>query len=546
MKARLSYIFIGILLASLSLCTSCNVNDDVVTNSCGEGGEPMLVTFSLDVRSHKGTRAGDNYKWGDTYPSVVGEGAESYIDPSSILVFAYKNDGTFVAQLPILLNSTDDNGAMSILCTFPNSTPYRADEYYRFLVLANCISKNYTISYDVNGKPNIDNLMFSEPFNGAIPMWGVKSYRIPTVEPESNEFNIGSISMLRATAKVGVKLSDELKAEGYKIGGLKLNYANSIGYCAPNGWGSVSSTELLLHDAAFRPNKTAGLKTDINAVAVNVNDKDSYYIYVPETNNNDETFTSATGQPNDLSIAITLQKVGENGTVLEELEFPYENGIRFCNYDDEGLPTNEYFNIVRNHYYDYTITAVNVGLKMNLEVAEWVAEPVWNLEFTAPVHTKLLTEPKDDAPAPTSIPTLCYDNTNDTGEARAFVGYFKIESPKGAYWKPTLANASVADYDVRVYTTDGVNPEYDVLVTDDQIEVNGNSFYKIVVVAKNPNNIGNVIKLGLTYTATWNYETTPLLIINKGDNNGLYYPWDNSGYAADDNSDIHWISILQE
>ena len=71
-----------------------------------------------------------------------------------------------------------------------------------------------------------------------------------------------------------------------------------------------------------------------------------------------------------------------------------------------------------------------------------------------------------------------------------------------------------------------------------------NYFYKIVVVPKNPNLIDNVIKLGLTYTASWNPEANPLLIINKGENNGLYYPWETTGNDSD-NPDIHWISIKQ-
>ena len=112
-------------------------------------------------------------------------------------------------------------------------------------------------------------------------------------------------------------------------------------------------------------------------------------------------------------------------------------------------------------------------------------------------------------------------------------------------WRPTLANASTTDYEVRVYKTDGIDPEYNILVTDNAIPAESGYFYKIVVVPLNPNNEGNVVKLGLTYTADWNAEANPLLIINKGEGeNPYYYPWD--GSDKKDNPDIHWIPIRQE
>ena len=70
-------------------------------------------------------------------------------------------------------------------------------------------------------------------------------------------------------------------------------------------------------------------------------------------------------------------------------------------------------------------------------------------------------------------------------------------------------------------------------------------WFKIVVVAKNPNLVGKVVKLGLSYTASWNDENT-LLIINKGDNNEMFYPWnDNDSEDSKDDPDMHWISIKQ-
>ena len=524
MKVNLSYKILGIWLLFLPLFYSCSTAD--ATDMDITEKESMLVTFSLDVQSQSGSRATDDNTWGGNYPSIVGTDFENKIETSTLVVFAYKTDGTFVAELPILQTSTDNNGKVNFTCALPETIPYVKGESYRYMVIANCTNKNYGISY-TNGVPNLEKLTFATPFTVSIPMWGVKTYQFPATLPADHKLDLGDISLLRATAKVGVKLADALKEEGYAIKELKLNYANANGYSVPEQWQITASTELLEHDEVFRPNTTAGFITNVNATTMGV-ETGAYYIYVPETTN-DAT--------NHLSIAVTLTKDGE------DVEFPYENGIRFCNYAD-GQPSDDLYNIVRNHFYDYTITAVNVGLKMNLVVAEWEDEPIWDLDFTAPIHTKLMTAPDDEAAVPTEEPTMFYDNSDESGEAGAFVGYFKMESPEGISWRPTLANASATDYEVRVYRTDELTNVTEQ-IKDNEIKAEQDQFYKIVVVPLNAENEGNVIKLGLTYVGDWNIEPNPtLLIINKGDNKGLYYPW-NSSKDKDDDPDIHWVSIKQ-
>jgi hypothetical protein len=293
----------------------------------------------------------------------------------------------------------------------------------------------------------------------------------------------------------------------------------------------------LYHDKSFKPT-SGGDKIIRNVYPYGYDDNGGYYIYVPETKNNDTEFVKINDEdPTDLSLALSIEKVVA-GQVVKTYEFTYENGIKFCDYVD-GLPLGKPFDLLRNHFYDYVVTGLKTGLELELQVADWEDEPVWDLDFSAPIHSKLMTAPAADAAAPTEMPVVRYDNTDATGESGAFIGYFMMESPAGVTWRPTLADASTVDYEVRIYSTDGINPEYNVPVTEDAVEAEKNRFYKIVVVAKNPNNVGNVIKLGLTYTASWNAEANPLLVINKGDNSGFYYP--NAG-----KSDIHWISIKQQ
>lgn len=205
--------------------------------------------------------------------------------------------------------------------------------------------------------------------------------------------------------------------------------------------------------------------------------------------------------------------------------------------------------ILRNRDYQvHALVRADGQIDVNYVVAEW-DDVEWNLDFDAPVHTQLLTSADINATAPNSAPVVYFDNSDDTGEKGAFTGYFMMEGPLGVTWKPTLTNASADDYQVRVYTNIDKNgaahADYDILVTDANIEAEDNRFYKIVVVAKNQNNINKVVKLGITYAPIWNEEASPLLIINKGDGEGdCYYPWTATGNTKD-NPDMFWISIKQ-
>lgn len=537
MKVNLKYIVLCVLLLPL-FCACSSDSGDIVA----AGGDPVLVTFSLDVQSSS-TRA-DDHTWGDNtddnadnnYPEIIGNSLEDRIDLSSLLVMAYHSDFSFGAELPIIA-SNDNNGHVTFTCVLPKSMPYVANKECRIMVIANCTNKNYGLSYE-NNAPNLDDLMYSTPIQNTIPLWGLTTYTFPAQASAYRVFDLGTINMLRAAAKIGVKLSKELKQEGYSINEIKLNYANANGYSAPKDWHHADTkfTESLAHNQAFRPANST-LATGINTMARGT-ETDGYYIYVPETINGDQNYQPSAGDAtSELSLAVTVKK-GD-----DEYVFEYKDGIKFCQYNN-GKPTDEKFNIVRNHFYDYTITDVNMGLKLNLNVADWEAEDVWVLDFSAPVHSKLLTTASDNAPAPTAAPTVSYNSLNDEGGA--FVGYFKMESPAGVSWKPTLANASAGDYEVRVYADGETNPgTYEVPVMEPSIEASNGDFFKIVVVAKNPNRMDKVVKLGISYTASWNDDDNSLLVINKGDN-GLYYPWnDNNPDDDKDDPDAHWISIKQ-
>ena len=339
-----------------------------------------IVSFVLDVNDHDSTKS-DDHDWGDgnDYPESTGSGVENKIVLSTVKVLAYSEDGAFICDMPVLKCFDRKDGTYDFLCAFETKTKVTVGARYKFIVLANCTSQSYNFSYKQDGTPNLDALMFASPVQN-IPMWGTVTY---TMEGEEDgktlkeEQNVGNISMLRAVAKVGVKLSEELKGQGYRILELKLNYARSSGYSVPQGWDKKDNTLSLRHDEAFRPLEAEGtIAKDVNAATMGV-ETGAYYIYVPETMNEDSAFEPGSGEPDELSIAIKVGK-WENGECVETLEFPYANGIKLREYNG-GEPTGDTFNIVRNHFYDYTVTAINTSIELDLieyRTMPWIEKEV--------------------------------------------------------------------------------------------------------------------------------------------------------------------------
>lgn len=309
--------------------------------------------------------------------TVVGDSFENRINTSELIVLAYKG-AAFVDQMPVLKCTDNGDGTYDFLCAFNSSRGISVGDEYRFVVLANCIDPTYRFSYKEDGSPNLAALMFAAPVQ-QIPMWGVTTHVMQADEDGVTlleDQTVGNISVLRAMAKVGIKLSQELKNEGFRIKELKLNYARSSGYSVPAGWEQAESTLAVQMDGGFRAVESDGtLTTNINAATMGM-DTGAYYIYVPETANLDPSFTPADG-PGELSIAVAVEK-WEDGECVESLEFPYENGIKFRRYSD-GEPTDQTFNIVRNHFYDYTVTAINTSIELDLveyETLPWVEKEV--------------------------------------------------------------------------------------------------------------------------------------------------------------------------
>jgi len=335
------------------LLTSCVYDHDGL--DCMEEG-PVTVSFTMAMEQHTPATKADEYTWEDSYPASVGNEFENRIISSSVHVFVYDENG-FVDDVKILKWNVNEDG----LAEFQGYFDMTSAGEYRFVVIANCTKETYDIAYDgtallyQGNEPDLDALLFNAPTlsdmtlgTSAVPMWGVASLDI---EAGEDAVDLGTVWMLRSLAKVEVALSSELSAQGYAISSAWVNNANIAGYSLPSSWQDISATMELGHDEAFRPYSGAASATKVSFTA----EDGRYYIYLPEYDNYDSPST----------IGLVLTKDGE--------EFKtYENGISFCNYVN-GLPSEDPFNIVRNHLYRFTVNAIVTGedLELIITISDW-------------------------------------------------------------------------------------------------------------------------------------------------------------------------------
>lgn len=444
-------IYSALWLVLLALMTSCIFDevDAVVENIVPQ--DPVHVTFRLDVISSAASTRADYFDWDDGYDKHIGNSFENRINTQDLLILAYNTDGTFAAELPIVHRVTDDDGNVEFMCIFPDELAESKPGSMKFMVLANCLNSGYRLSY--NGLvPNIEALMYAIPTQisswAAIPMWGVKTYSFAYNADGNMRENqdLGTIDVLRSTAKVGVKLSDEV-ASKYALGGLKINRVAGSGYSVPNGWNGAAQTSYLIHDNCFR--QVTGDNSTITNVAKFMTATDgTQYTYVPETANSADS---------EIAIALTLtEKNPAEGKAPEVLTFDYTSGLKFRPYTG-GAPSGSPYNIVRNHYYEYTIDKIELGkpLELTLTVKPWDVQTE-TIKFTDEVSVneadKMSWSGTKVRPGTSDPSSIFIDGASTPADAA--VATFKINTPVGATWYASMEGDKDA-FSFIVETTSG-------------------------------------------------------------------------------------------
>lgn len=357
-----------ILAAASLLLTACHIYDDYMYGPDGE--QKVRVSFVLALGSSEDpfTRAetwhpddptdDDNNIGYD--PKAIGDSYDNMIDPGTLQVVFYRTVGDFVGKVDNLnyrqVGSTDeDRNLYEFTGTLLLDEELADSEItYKMMVFANMPETQRQIVGGGAPVSSLDDLKFTRfDVDGLvkdtdyIPMWGVKTVELNLSEGSGTK-DLGTVYVLRAMAKVEVKLSEALSDGGYTLTSMTMNNLNAQGYCLPAGAGAKAHTELLDLVDCMRPFDT---RIETNIVSKGDGDTGkSLVMYVPEYTNVSSLYPA--------TIGLTLQH-NDNGVITE---LAPTSMIEFKNYGSDGKPKEESdYNIIRNHNYVFEITGINAG-----------------------------------------------------------------------------------------------------------------------------------------------------------------------------------------
>lgn len=322
--------FVIMLCMVMAACSDSD--DDAV------GTEDVSVAFTLTVADATSTRA-DNDGWDDYSPGQDGILNENMVNTDDIIIAIYDDQGNKVDIVEDLrvtkISDASGTGTMyAITGVWRNAKP-NVERAKRLMVMANCNTSVWgdpsTLTYDLLPEER-----------KYIPMWGV--VKIPATLTLGKQNKLHNIRMLRAMAKVSVKLRDDMTAYGYAIGSMTVNNYNTKGYCVPKTFNEVDNTS----DVRFA-NSLNVLDSHADKIALPI----TAPLYLPEYDN------SGT---NPTTITVNLNRNGK-------LEGTYT--LYFRNYDSDGKPTGPTYPIQRNHYYQYLIYKETGKIIVTLHVRKW-------------------------------------------------------------------------------------------------------------------------------------------------------------------------------
>ena len=354
-------------------------------------------------------------------------------------------------------------------------------------------------------------------------MWGVKQVEVTPLS-KYGSLNLGDISLLRAAAKVEVKLCDELKEKGTIINSAYLKYYNQTGYVLPNGWSDVAETKKLDQENCHRVYRHAAINLPL------IKDENGdYYTYVTEYDN-----INYTGERNKISLEFTVG--GEKKY--------FEDAISFCEYENGAPVENSHYNIVRNHIYEFEVLSIaGSSLTLDYTVADWTTED-WDgngkeyeehdLSYptyhnpVVPYEFLSLDAAEQSSYVISQEPTMHY-SAKDNNEEGGFHCYFQILEPSNVEWKPVFMG-SKENYRIRVYhPNDSTTAIFDSGDPDKQGNIGAceaGEWYHIVVFPLSDDGADStVIEFGISYYQKWTDQYINLYV------NGEYgnIRWPNSG-----------------
>jgi len=342
-----TYLDILSVLLMAGLLGSCQSDTDTDASA---GSDDVKVMFTLTMADPvAGTRAA-NTSWTDYDPKDMGTTFENAIDVSKLSVYFYDVDYNFVARVHDVTLSPVSGSANQyyVLGYMPVKNNQLVNNNFtgKMAVFANMQQPDSTVkltstavttaSYNYSNTPSV------------MPMWGMQNVSIDLKPGVRN--TLPDVNLLRSMAKVTVELSSEMQQKGWSLNSVVLNAHNMQGYCMPagNSIAKAGATEALTFAQSFHP--LASASTD----GIQFTGKP---LYIPEYDNTTTGVTPAT-------ITLTLSK----GSVTYSDSYT----LKFVQYDDNDQATTNAYDIVRNHWYRFTVYKLSEhDIDVKLQVKPW-------------------------------------------------------------------------------------------------------------------------------------------------------------------------------
>lgn len=341
------------------LAASCSqiIDDPINEGNCGLETEEVKVTFTIAMGSPESSSRADissNDPWGNYDEENENETMgnryfDNKIEPNKLQVLICEEDCTPIVKVEKLLYTQTETNVYTFTGSFVANM--LAATKYKIMVFANCPEVGKSSTWN-------DYLPFTMPESGntealtSIPMWGVKTVNGETFTAGTNT-NIGTIFVLRAMAKVEIALADEI-AEEYTLTSASFNTYNTMVNCMPSGYAKVEKTEELKTVDCFNDNMSP---SETGLAFMNVVEGKRLVAYVPEYDNN----------KGSLEMKVILSG--------SEYTIPFND-----------LNSSTPFDVIRNHYYEYTITGVNEEVDVEVtslfyQTQDWTTKPSVNIEY---------------------------------------------------------------------------------------------------------------------------------------------------------------------
>ncbi len=291
-----------------------------------------------------------------------GTGYENYLDVSKLHILFFSKDNVFMEEFtPETVTPVDDSAyPQEWELSGPLTTAPITE--FKVVVLANwrgdvTLEKGTTTIEDVckDAASMCESLDF--PFvpsaTNTIPMFGVKTISGDLEFRKNLITNLGTIDLLRSVAKVIVRKSADITNE---VESITLNRYNSGLACAPLGMYD-NTGNLPYTNSVHLVNGAEDNDTDSKTLAF-TEIGDSWALYVPEYRNLNSI--SGAVRTDKCYISIKFKNIDKTFTV---------------DFRDYGTSSGNYFNIVRNHVYDFNIASVDsYSLDLTLAVQPWTVK----------------------------------------------------------------------------------------------------------------------------------------------------------------------------